>query len=1006
VPPPPRICDLGGGPSHVQSTLERARALGFDHVAVDAKAAGALVPEAGDLGVIAIVDLTETDSDDPIVREHPQWFALRHAGHGSAGPIDPREPPQPAMALARYDQAPEAFAQLWSAKLEALARSGAAGVCLRHPQAIPGAVLKTLVSTIKAQAPQFLTIADIAGLARHELQALAGAGFDYCLSSLPWWDFRSPWLVEEYASASSAGRILSRIDAEGKLPPADCGERRTRLAVAAIAGSGFWMSLGFVDALEDEDCSGLERALRRMAALVASEPIIAAKGALRLGIDGGSGATVLLRTAACDMASAPQALLAFVNPDPSVAHDAHRLSFGDWQSGALLLGEGGEHLPPHAARLYRAERRKMVTTAAAKRAEEAAKEPRIVIADIRPFVEGGNFAVKRIVGDSVQVKADIFSDGHALLAAEVVYRAADEDNWRRIPMRALENDRWRAEFRLDRVGRHEFRIEAWIDTYGSFVRDLVRKRDAGRSISADLDEGRALLGEARVDPGWRDWSQDEKAAFLLAPSTIESVYRQETRAFAVRSAVSLIDADREAAAFSSWYELFPRSQTGDSCRHGRLADVVARLPAIRAMGFDVLYLPPIHPIGTTNRKGKNNALTADSGEPGSVYAIGSREGGHDAIHPELGTLKDFRALVAAARDHGMEIALDFAVQCSPDHPWLKQHPGWFDWRPDGSIKYAQNPPKVYEDIVNVDFYAGDAVPSLWNELRRIVLFWAQEGVRIFRVDNPHTKPFAFWQWLIESVRAENPDVLFLSEAFTRPKIMYRLAKLGFTQSYTYFTWRNTKAELTAYLRELNEPAIADFFRPHFFVNTPDINPYFLQSGGRPAFLIRAVLAATMSGLWGLYSGFELCEAEPLPGREEYLDSEKYEIKPRDWNAAGNIVAEIAALNRLRRAEPALQTHLGIAFYDAANPNILYYGKAAEHEDSRLLIAVNLNPHAPEAAEIELPLWEWGLSDHGALAAEDLLAGGRFVWHGKRQHLYLTPDAPYRIWKVRPAEDRP
>jgi starch synthase (maltosyl-transferring) len=464
-----------------------------------------------------------------------------------------------------------------------------------------------------------------------------------------------------------------------------------------------------------------------------------------------------------------------------------------------------------------------------------------------------------------------------------------------------------------------------------------------------------------------------------------------------------IDADRRTAQFGSWYELFPRSQSSIPGRHGTFRDVAARIPAIAALGFDVLYLTPIHPIGRTNRKGRNNALVAGEDDPGSSYAIGSDEGGHAAIHPELGTVADFRELVRAAQNSGMEIALDFAVQCSPDHPWLKEHPGWFDWRPDGTIKYAENPPKRYEDIVNVDFYARDAIPDLWLALRSVVLFWIEQGVRIFRVDNPHTKPFAFWRWLLSDIRKLHPDVIFLSEAFTRPKLMYHLAKLGFSQSYTYFTWRNNKRELMEYINELNSAPVAWFFRPNFFVNTPDINPPYLQTSGRAGFVIRAALAATLSGSWGMYSGFELCEAEPLPGREEYRDSEKYELKFRDWNAPGNIKREIAFLNRIRRSEPALQTHLGTTFYNAFNENIIYFGRHSGRSSDRILIAINLNPHAPEQADFEIPLWEWGLPDSGALLAQDLLRGGSFVWHGKMQNMWLSPNAPFSIWRVSPAE---
>ncbi len=398
-----------------------------------------------------------------------------------------------------------------------------------------------------------------------------------------------------------------------------------------------------------------------------------------------------------------------------------------------------------------------------------------------------------------------------------------------------------------------------------------------------------------------------------------------------------VDADRPIASFASWYELFPRSQGALSeDHHGNFDDVISRLPAIRDMGFDVLYFPPIHPIGKTNRKGRNNSLTAAENDPGSPYAIGSAEGGHDAIHAELGTLADFTRMLAAASDNGLEVALDFAVQCSPDHPWLREHPEWFQWRADGSLRHAENPPKKYEDIVNVDFYAADGgahgpvAPALWLALRDIMLFWIGHGIRIFRVDNPHTKPLSFWQWLISEVRGKNPDVIFLAEAFTRPKVMARLAKIGYNQSYTYFTWRETKDELTQYLDELNAQPLREFFRPHFFVNTPDINPRFLQRSGRAGFVIRAALAGFLSGLWGMYSGFELCEAAAVQDgdrtKEEYLDSEKYQIRVRSWQQPGNIVSEIALINRIRRAAPALHSHLGLKFHRADNEQILFFTK--------------------------------------------------------------------------------
>ena len=441
----------------------------------------------------------------------------------------------------------------------------------------------------------------------------------------------------------------------------------------------------------------------------------------------------------------------------------------------------------------------------------------------------------------------------------------------------------------------------------------------------------------------------------------------------------------------------------DATAHGTFADVERHLPRVKAMGFDVLYFPPIHPIGVTNRKGPNNTLTPAPHDVGSPYAVGSQEGGHDAIHPELGTLEDFLHLRRAAEAHGLELALDFAIQCSPDHPWLRDHKDWFEWRPDGTIRYAENPPKKYQDIVNVDFYAEGSVPGLWLALANVVLFWCEQGIRLFRVDNPHTKPFPFWQWMIAEVRARYPDAVFLAEAFTRPKVMNRLGKVGFSQSYTYFTWRNSKAELTEYLTQLTQEAPKDFFRPHFFVNTPDINPTFLQGGQRAAFLIRAAAAATLSGLWGVYNGFELCEGTRLaPGKEEYLDSEKFQIRHWDWERPGNIVAEITRLNAIRNASPALRTQHGVSFLDAPNDAVLYFEKATRDRSDVVLVALSLDPDHEQHTGIDIPLWKWGLPDQATVMVDDLVTGEIFSLTGRWHDLTLTPNQPYRIWRVRPA----
>jgi len=711
-------------------------------------------------------------------------------------------------------------------------------------------------------------------------------------------------------------------------------------------------------------------------------------------------------------------------------------------------------LAPGEVRLFRVAaaspvRRQVQRTKASERKaaqtalESALRAPRIAIENVQPTCDAGRFAVRRVVGACVTVEADAWMDGHDVLQVAVRWRPVGAKTWQEAPMRLLGNDRWRGEFALEHLGRYEFTVHAWHDPFASWLDEIEKKRAAGQDLILEAEEGRLLalkliegaaagphlsaeltqtLGTlaaalARTDSGPPDReTRDTYLDLLLDPATRDALEASGSRPFGVlHDRAYPVEAERLTAQFGSWYELFPRSQTSDPSQHGTFDDVIARLPAISAMGFDVLYFPPIHPIGKTHRKGRNNNLKAASDEPGSPYAIGSHEGGHDALHPELGGFESFERLLAAAADHGLEIALDFAIQCSPDHPWLREHPEWFSYRPDGTVRYAENPPKKYQDIVNVDFYAGEVDGSLWQALRDTVVFWAARGIRIFRVDNPHTKPLPFWEWMIADVRAVYPDAIFLAEAFTRPKPMARLGKLGFSQSYTYFTWRNDKYELSTYLTELTQTPLREYFRPNFFVNTPDINPYFLHRSGRPGFLIRAALAALLSGLWGMYSGFELCESEPLVVanlvKEEYVDSEKFEIRPRDWQQPGNIVAEISKLNALRRNYPALRHHLGVRFYSASNDQVLYFARFTESldettpgrfGDSVLLIAINLDPFNTQQANIELPLWEWGLPDDAALQVEDLMQGYRFVWSGKLQQITLNPQQlPFAIWQVSP-----
>jgi len=1030
----PRLCHIGraGQAEAARAGLERAKSLGFGGVVVTAELGrwkGELRPLAEacasrDLALLVDADFSQWDLHAALVEQNPDCFAVRREGDGEI--VDPRSPGRGhGHALLRRCDDIEPVAAWCEARMAEAIGAGVAGFRAVRPGGASTTVWARLIGPARQKTNRALSIiADTTGVARSDLGPIAQAGVDFTISSLPWWDGRANWLIEEHEALARVAPVIAQVDAAAKLPPASLVARRARLAIAAATGAGILMPLEFADVEGDDgEARALADYIRDVNAFFNSQEN--ARPILLKPTGAGANVTVLMRIDGTHPSFAQEALIAFVNPAASIAArpDAEtRFALGDFDALRPLFDAGTNEktMPPGGAQLFHATRSPPIRKPHFDDGENlaaAAVAPRIVITNMAPCVAAGRFPARRIVGERVIVEADIFTDGHPLLAAELAWRTADEEHWYHERLILQDNDRWQAAFDLARIGRYQFRVAAWLDVYGGFVRDLRRKREAGQDIALDLREGvdmlRAECGHAtgaaraalnRILEAFDELPEADRAELLTAPETLESARRGGARRFLVSSAIFSVDAERTMARFASWYELFPRSQTTDVSRPGTLRDVVARLPQIADMGFDVLYLTPIHPIGTTCRKGRNNALEASPDDPGSTYAIGSHEGGHEAVHPGLGTLEDFRALVTAAHEHGIEIALDFAIQCSRDHPWLEGHKGWFAWRPDGSIHFAENPPKKYEDIVNIDFYAPDAVPAAWLALRDVVLHWIDAGVRIFRVDNPHTKPFPFWEWMIADVRARHPNTIFLSEAFTRPKIMYRLAQLGFSQSYTYFIWRNTKRELIEYMTELTTPPVSEFFRPHFFVNTPDINPWFLQTSGRAGFLIRAALATTLSGLWGMYSGFELCESEPLPGREEYNNSEKYEIRPRDWNTPGNIIAEIAALNRLRKEEPALQSHLGLTFYSAFNDQIIYYGKQAAGHRDRILVAVSLDPHHPQEADFEAPLWEWGLADDRALEVEDLLHGARFVWHGKMQHMRLTPEAPYAIWRLRPARE--
>jgi starch synthase (maltosyl-transferring) len=966
---------LGGSIGKWRPHLRRAQSLGFDHLcitpvfapgatgnvflAADAERAAPCLGriESADQAVAAIADLCREQSltlildvvldrvavDSLLARTLPT-----RAPYGGGVGLDPRQDPAAAhTAYLRFDGRDiEVLTRFWADRLRRLRDSGAGGFRLLGIDRLPVSAL----ADIRREIPFAAFLAWTPGIARDRLSRLAHIGLDGVFASTPWWDGKASWYAEEH-------RALRRI--ASAICPAETpfGERaaergithsRRMLKIAAATGDGLLVPMGFEFGARNRldprfaGPTNMPWALRNDAGELAPDIVEANLLVDRLTPDG-------------------QGLEAITGPGAGIT----RLRRGTGtviRIAADRVDVATEE--PEAAIVDPGRQRKTALRI-------ATRAPRIVIDNITPRVEGGPFAAKRVVGQTVTVEADVFMDGHDVLAVELHWRPLDEPTWRRQPMTPVGNDRWQTSITPARIGRWTFTVEASLDELATVRRALQLKKDAGVDFSVEAEEEKALEASGTH------------------------------RSFTVRHEPALLlDVERREAGFASWYELFPRSITGDPRRHGTFADVIDALPRIRDMGFDVLYFPPIHPIGRTNRKGRNNTLTPSPEDVGSAYAIGGLEGGHDALHPELGTLEDFRRLAAAARDNDLELALDFAIQCAPDHPWLAEHPDWFRHRPDGTIKYAENPPKKYEDIVNVDFYAEGAIPDLWAALRDVVLFWIDEGVHIFRVDNPHTKPLPFWQWMIDGVRSRHPDTMFLSEAFTRPKMMYRLAKVGFSQSYSYFTWRNTRQELTEYLTELTTTDVAEYFRPNFFVNTPDINPFYLQGSGRAGFVIRAVLAATLSGLWGIYSGFEICEAAALPGREEYLDSEKYEIRVRNFDAPGNIVGEITALNRIRKAQPALQSHLGVRFYNSSNDQVIAYGKTAPGHDDMIFTIVTLDPHHPQETSYEIPLWHWGLPDHGSLEVEDLVNGQRFTLNGKRQWLRLDPGAqPFMLWRL-------
>ena len=643
---------------------------------------------------------------------------------------------------------------------------------------------------------------------------------------------------------------------------------------------------------------------------------------------------------------------------------------------------------------------------------------RVVIENVQPEINKGKFSIKRIAGESVLVTADIFADGHDQLLANLLFRKQGEQEWQKTDMKFIINDLWEGEFAVNEPGIYEYTLEAMVDHLATWWKDIRKKFKGSNNIIVDIKSGISLLAESAL----KVKEPDKKAAIQGVIALIQKGNQQERL---IKELERLLDkvflqkypvtnhitqyplmlkviVDRKRAGFSAWYEIFPRSCSDKPDHHGTFRDCLDKIPEIAQMGYNVLYFPPIHPIGITHRKGKNNSVISKKDDPGSPWAIGNKKGGHTTIHSELGNISDFQQVIKKAGEYGMEIALDLAFQCSPDHPYIQEHPEWFQWRVDGTIQYAENPPKKYEDIVPFNFET-EQWQGLWEELKNIVIFWIKQGIKIFRVDNPHTKPFIFWEWLIALIKEEFPEVIFLAEAFTRPKVMYRLAKLGFTQSYTYFTWRNTKQELTEYMTELTQTHVKEYFRPNFWPNTPDILSEYLQADNQPAFIIRFILAATLSSNYGIYGPpYERFINQAVPGKEEYHNSEKYELK--NW-----LPAEVrestrdlfANINRIRKENTEFHTTNNIRFLPVENNQLLYFAKFNKEQTDAVLVVINLDPHYTQSGWVKMPLYELGILPKQSFLAQDLLGGGQYIWQGEYNYVELNPHIlPAHILRIR------
>ena len=1031
----------------------------------------AFVASAGRHGLAVMMDLVinHTAKDSLLAERKPSWFCHNADGSlRSPGAVDPTDPSVFTewgdLAEIDYAVRPERaeIVGYFGDVIDHYLKLGFRGFRGDAAYKVPAEVWHDLILGARARRSDVVFFAETLGCRPNEVTALHDAGFDFIFNSSKWWDFKAPWLLEQYETfrhiapsisfpeTHDTERLSADLAREGVTDPRRVEEvYRQRYLFSAAFSAGVMMPMGYefgfkkrLDVVKTQP-SDWETPAFDISDYVAEVNRIKARAAVmneegpqtRLASDDPQ---IMALRRSDEAASAW--LMSIVNTDRRHARTVTARALVD----AAHLGCGREVTPGHQhgrldehtiLRLHPSEIRLFLCQPAEREAATPEREPsatptlpvvdamaqrlrskRIVIQNVRPSVDCGRFPVKREVGETLDVSAEIFKEGHDKIAAVVRYRRQGDAIWHEQAMEQVNAglDLWRASIRLEENTRYIYTVTARGDSYATWIDEVGKKRQAGQSISLELLEGHHLVQAAHHRASVKDRERlalilaefdraddpDLRFATLTAPLTQRLMERWPDREGAVGfDPEHEVVVDRVAARFAAWYEMFPRSQGRDPHRSATFHECIARLDEIRAMGFDVVYLVPIHPIGRTHRKGRNNTLGAGRDDPGSPYAIGSEAGGHDAIHPDLGTLDDFREFVAAARQRGMEIALDFAIQCSPDHPWLKQHPDWFEYRPDGTIKYAENPPKKYQDIVNVNFFGGHQ-EELWQALRDVVLFWVGQGVRIFRVDNPHTKPVPFWEWLIGSVQRAHPDVIFLAEAFTRPAVLRMMAKVGFGQSYTYFTWRNFKGELTEYFEELSQSECVEYLRPNLFVNTPDILPKYLQSGGRPAFQIRLVLAATLSPVYGIYNGFELCEAAAIPDSEEYLNSEKYEYKVWDWDRPGNIKDYIAAVNRARRDNRALQFLRNLRFYHASDGNVLFYGKMTPSRDNVVLVAVNLDPFDTHEAELRLPLEEMGIGEDRSFRVEELLSGEQHLWRGAIHRIRLDPrHNPAAIFRV-------